>query len=271
MESASADGNRIRLIGPTGRGRQLWLAHTDDFEEWESLNIDRDGWLFAEGWGNDYAIKWRHQNGGIAVERVVKYTGSGWFGRLARWLLRREKDTPVASTHYSAQCVDFSPVLQLTMFCKPAKVMREGELEDIGDGDAPLKRYIGDATGARAALFHGEDQGLYAFDGETVQKVGGITARFVAVRDFPEARRTFITGAGKAAELIGRFPHLRLRPIDLPKSEVRYNYPPRRYEFPHTSRQSRTAGLYRRGRLGDPAGRHIRARLESSGQSHPGP
>ncbi|MDP9422072.1 MAG: hypothetical protein M3Q19_04430 [Pseudomonadota bacterium] len=224
--SVSADRNRMRLLGPNRRGRELELPHTDDFQQWESLNIDRYGWLFAEGWGNDYAIKWRHHDGGIAVERVVKYTGSGWLGRLARWLLGGEKGTPVASTHYSAQCADFSPVLQLTIFCKPAKVLREGELEDMGDGDAPLKRYIGDATGSRTALFHGKDQRLYAFDGEAVQKIEGISARLVAVRDFPGVARTFVTGGKVAAELVGRFPNLRLRPLDLPRAQGRFDYPP---------------------------------------------
>ena len=220
--SVSTGGNFLRLIGPNRLGRQLRLPHTDDFEEWESLNIDRYGWLFAEGWGNDYAIKWKHRDSGIAVERVVRYTGSGWFARLARWFLSTEEEA-VSSTHYSAQCVDFSPVLQLTIFCKPAKVLREGELEDIGNAVAPLKRYVGDATGARVALFRGEDQGLYAFDGEAVQKV---SARFDAVHDFPEAKRTFVAGPGVASELVGRFPRLRLRKIEVPETERSFDFPP---------------------------------------------
>lgn len=209
-----AKDHQVELIDMRGRaGRDLDLRHAGDLEGWESLNVDRYGWLFAEGWGNDYAIKIDNR-AGIKAEKIHRYTGRGWLARFLAWLFGNGGGTPIHRTTGSAQCVDFSPVLALTLFCKPAKVLRRGELADIGDGSFPLQRYAGDATGARVALFTGTDDGLYAFDGRQVQSVAKRIGGRLQVQDIPEAGRTFVTAGAAAYEIRGRFPRLRLAAID---------------------------------------------------------
>lgn len=187
----------------------LSLPHTADHGWWESLNIDRYGWLFAEGYGNDYAIK-LNLDEGLRVDRVNRFTGRGWFGRLLEWIFGIGPETDMASTQWSSQCVDYSPALRLTLFCNPAKILRDGVLRDFPGHPGELDRYLGDASGAGVALIKGPKNELYAFDGDALQSVSDSLGGFVRTQDVPEAKRTFVTGGSGAYELTGSFPDLAL-------------------------------------------------------------
>ncbi len=193
----------------------LNLPPTDDYGGFESINIDRYGWLFLENYGNDYAVKWKRRDDQLKLAHLVKYTGSGWLGRSLRWLLPGDRGTRVNETRYSPQCVNFSPVLQLTLFCKPAKVLRDGQLEDIGGNDVADARYLADATGKGVALLKKRDGSLFAFDGKHVQKIGSTDTWSGGVSDFKTLGRTFIVTSNGTAELVGSFPKLSLDPIPM--------------------------------------------------------
>ena len=200
----------------------LNLPPTDDYGGFESINVDRYGWLFLENYGNDYAVKWKRSPQGIQLDRLVKFTGSGWFGRLVRWLLPGNRGTRTDQTHYSPQCVSFSHILQLTLFCKPARVLRDGQLEDIGGADVSDARYLADATGKGVALLKKRDGSLFAYDGKQVQKVGSTNSWSEGVFDFKELGRTFIVTSKGTAELVGSFPKLSLELIPFDASEFQY-------------------------------------------------
>ena len=188
---------------------KLSLPHTSEHGWWESINIDRYGWLFAEGYGNDYAIKLSFEED-LSVDRVHRFTGRGWFGRVVEWLFGIGPETDIAATQWSSQCVDYSPALRLTLFCDPAKVLREGVLQDFPDHLNELDRYIGDASGAGVALVKGQNNELYAFNGDAIQLVSDNMGSFVRAQDVPAARRTFVTSGNGAYELEGSFPNLTL-------------------------------------------------------------
>jgi hypothetical protein len=207
----------------TGSTLSLSLPPTDDFGGFESLNIDRYGWLFLENYGNDYAVKWERRDNQLKLARLVKFTGSGWMGRLVRWLLPGSLSTRVDETHYSPQCVSFSPVLQLTLFCKPAKVLHNGQLEDIGGADVSDAGYLADATGKGVALLKKRDGSLFAYDGKQVQKVGSTNSWSGGeVFDFKTLGRTFVVTSTGTAELVGRFPKLSLENIPLDASQMKW-------------------------------------------------
>jgi hypothetical protein len=197
----------------TGSHIDIEVRRTDDIGGIESVNVDRYGWLFVENEGSDYAIKWHHGRSGIDVDRVVRFTGRGFWSRFFAGLTGVDRGMRVDETHWSAQCVDFSPALQLTLFCKPAKVLRDGHLERIGHGSSTFDRYVGDATGLRVALLRGTDGELYAYNGEDVQSLGSKAGRFPLVQDLPTTGRTFVTSGASSWEIVGQFPRLRLRAI----------------------------------------------------------
>ena len=212
---------KLRLSGEYGSG-------------WESVNIDRYDWIFAEGGGNDYAIKLDTSGGKIALEKLYRYTGHGWLARFFQWL-SSDDFTPENRTFWGSQSVSFSPLLRLTIFGRPSQVLKDGLLEDIGDGE--VDRYQGDASGAGAALFSGSKRELFAFDGEQLQLLVGPGERRVnthehmpksirdkmqdevywlgrwSVKDVPEIGRTFVFIDGKPFELKGRVPKVRLEPL----------------------------------------------------------
>jgi hypothetical protein len=200
-------GHAIRLELPQAGDNEMW--------SWESLNIDRYGWLFAEGNGNDYAIKLRDDGKRIKAETIYRYTGYGWPARILHWLIDKRAKTPITWTYHSRQCVRFSQALELTLFCKPLKVLVEGKLRDIGDGSAPLAEYVGDAQSARVALFTGTDGSLYAYDGRGTQLVRRDLGRWADVQDLPASRQTFVVAGNASFRLAGAFPKLRLDPVDL--------------------------------------------------------
>lgn len=221
--SVATRDRQVSLFDPaSGRRTDLTLPHANDLPMWESVNVDRDGWIFAEGEGYDYAIKWHHAGSAIQTDRIIRYSGEGWFERFLKWILGVHRgETPIDETVSSAQCVDFSRVLQLTLFCKPAKVFREGRLKPIGDGETPLKRWIGDSTSLGVALFSGSDGGLYAFDRNSVRRVNGIGGDLTHIVDLPASRRTFAYAYGGTFEIVGRFPNLRGRRLNLPGDPAR--------------------------------------------------
>lgn len=185
----------------------LSLPHTEEHGWWESVNIDRYGWLFAEGYGNDYAVKLDLEDG-LEVDRIHRFTGRGWLARFFEWIFGIGPETEVDSTQWSSQCVDYSPVLRLTLFCDPAKVLREGNLHDFPDHTSELDRYLGDASGAGVALIEGQKNELYAFDGKALQLVSNNLGNFVKTQDVPEAKRTFVNSETGSYELMGTFPNL---------------------------------------------------------------
>ncbi|MBV7264779.1 hypothetical protein [Erythrobacter ani] len=201
----------------------LSLPHTMEHGWWESLNIDRYGWLFAEGYGNDYAIKLNLEKS-LNVDQVHRFTGRSWFGRLAEWLFGIGPETDISSTQWSSQCADFSPTLRLTLFCDPAKVLREGVLQDFPQHSGELDRYLGDASGLEVALIKGPQNELYAFDGEAIQLVSDSLGSFVKAHDVPEAKRTFVTGGSGGYELTGSFPNLALVKLADRTSRVEGSY-----------------------------------------------
>ena len=93
------DGSTVSLRNlRSGAQVDLQLSHASDLAGWESYNIDRYGWLFIEGSGNDYAIKFRSDDA-LQIERIDRYTGKGVFARFLEWLseLRRNhQSTPSA-------------------------------------------------------------------------------------------------------------------------------------------------------------------------------
>jgi len=187
----------------------LSLPHTSEYGGWESLNIDRYGWLFAEGYGNDYAIKLTFKEG-LTSDRIHRFTGRGWLGRFFEWIFNYGPESQIDSTQWSSQCADYSPILRLTLFCDPAKVLRDGTLQDMPVQSSKLDRYLGDATAAGVALIKGQQSELYAFDGEEFQLLADDLGQFVKAQDVPQAKRTFVTSGSGAYELVGNFPNLTL-------------------------------------------------------------
>lgn len=92
--------------------------------------------------------------------------------------------------------------------------MRDGDLERIDDRSLDDARFIGDATGARVALFRTEDGKLKAFDGERTQLLSSDVGRFLRVQDVIGTGRTFVTTGESAYEIKGRFPALVLSPVN---------------------------------------------------------
>jgi hypothetical protein len=218
----SADGGDVRIHDTKiGRILSLKLPPTDyDLGSFESIKLDRYGWLFLENYGNDYAVKWKRQSGKLRLTNLVKFTGYEWRGRFVQSFLGNH-GTKVDDTYHSNQCVDFSPALRLTLFCNPFGVLHNGVLETIDD-DAKIGdvRYIGDASGKGVALLSKRELNkpessvsLFAFDGKKFQKISANQNWSVGIQDFPSLGRTFISTKAGLAEIVGSFPNLSLETL----------------------------------------------------------
>jgi hypothetical protein len=187
----------------------------DDFPGFESVALDRYGWLFVENWGADYAIKLTRQRNGIQVDHVTQYSGVGWLGRTVRFLLGMNKGVRIDERRWSPQCADYSAALRSTFFCKPFQVLRDGKLVDVDGLPSDMDRWKGDATGAKAALIQGPGgRGLYATDGRTSRKLSDDGFHMNTVQDLPASGRTFLASGPHYWEVVGTFPMLRLRAVN---------------------------------------------------------
>jgi hypothetical protein len=229
---------------------KLNLPSIDESGGFESINIDRYGWMFVENGGNDFAVKWKQVEGRLKLDQLIKFTGRGWFGRAVAWLFNMGGGTRVDETHASAQCVEFSPELKLTIFCNPTAVLHKGQLEKIAGIDLAEVRYAGDATGKGVALLAKRvtpppsfsEYTLYAFDGRKVQKLGA-----GSVEDFPELRRTFIRSKTDISEIVGEFPNLKLQKLSFGSSSMnKLDSPPYASMYPslHTISNGNTLAAF---------------------------